>query len=84
MKPKYVINESKVKDSINQYRNINGYHYICWTADSDLFPEIIRKCKSIDRKYRIIKGEIYLQIFESENPRKLIFNVGSDDDHSHT
>lgn len=62
MKPSFKFNNNGVKDSIDQYRNINGVHYICWTWDNAIFDEEKRKAQELGLKCRIIKGELYREV----------------------
>jgi hypothetical protein len=55
------------KLSINQYRNINGNHYICWEYDSTKFGEEKRKAKKQGLKYRVIDGQFYIEVKEENN-----------------
>ena len=62
MKPRFYYNQKGVKDSLYQYRNINGIHYKCWTSDTTIFEEEKRKAKEKGLKYRIIKDELYIEV----------------------
>lgn len=44
-----------LKLSCNQYRNIKGKKYECYTCDTLIFDEIARECKILELSYRIIK-----------------------------
>jgi hypothetical protein len=62
MKPSFKYNSNGVKSSIDQYRNINGIHYQCWTWDNTIFEEEKRKAKELNLKCKIIKGELYREV----------------------
>ncbi len=61
MKPTFRYNSSGVKSSIDQYRNINGIHYICWTSDPEAIPDFKQYCKALSIKYRVAGGELYVE-----------------------
>jgi hypothetical protein len=52
-------NEHGVKYSADQYRTINGEHYICWMFYVD--AEIVEAYRAAGLKCRAIKGELYLR-----------------------
>jgi len=62
MKPTFKFNTYGVKSSCDQYRNIGGVHYANWTADTGIFEEEKGKAKKAGLKYKIIKGELYLEV----------------------
>lgn len=51
-----------LKQSINQYRNINGIKFICYTSDPSLFKTLKKECKEKNIKYRIIDFQFYIQV----------------------
>ena len=53
-----------LKQSYNQYRNIAGVYYICWTADSAVFDDSKEYARINNLKYRIIDGQFYLELKE--------------------
>jgi len=61
-KPSFKYNKNGLKDSCNQYRNINGIHYEQWTSDNTIFEEEKRKAKELGLKTRIIKRELYREV----------------------
>ncbi len=62
MKPVFKFNAYGVKSSCDQYRNIGGVHYANWTADTGRFEVEKKKAKEAGLKYRIIQGELYLEV----------------------
>ena len=62
MKPSFKYNSNGVKDSTDQYRNINGKHYVCWTSDVSIFEEEKTKAASEGLSCKIIKGELYREV----------------------
>lgn len=48
-----------VKDSINQYRNIGGVFFRCWTSDPSTFEAERTEAKRLGLKTRMINGELY-------------------------
>jgi hypothetical protein len=62
MKTAFTYNQYGVKDSISQYRNINGKHYECLTCDNTIFEQLKSEAKQLGVGYRIIKGEFYREV----------------------
>jgi len=62
MKPSFKYNGHGAKDTADQYRNINGIHYECWTCDNTIFEEEKRKAKELGLKCKTIKGELYREV----------------------
>jgi len=62
LKPTFNYNDCGVKDSCHCYRNINGIHYECWTADHNIFEDEKRKAKELGLKFRMIKGDLYREV----------------------
>ena len=62
MKSAFKYNNNGVKDSIDQYRNIKGIHYECWTSDNNIFEQEKAKAKELNLKCRVIKGELYMEV----------------------
>ena len=60
-KPTFKYNNNGVKSSCDQYRNIKGVHYICWTSDPSVFEEEKKWAKERGLKTKIIKGELYVE-----------------------
>ena len=58
----------ELKKSINQYRNLGGKLYICWTANLAIFDEEIAKAKKNNLSYRIIKDQLYIEKINIVNP----------------
>lgn len=58
-----------MKQSINQYRNINGKHYKCWCSDYSKFEELKKECKREGVSFRIIDRQFYKQVIDSENKK---------------
>ena len=58
----FEFNKYGVKDSCFQYRNINGVHYQCYASDPETFDGVIKEAKEKGLRYKIIKGELYLEI----------------------
>ena len=56
----------KLKHSIDQYRNIKGKRFICWTASEDLFKNEINRAKSNGLSYRVIDGQLYIEQKENK------------------
>lgn len=52
----------KLKQSINQYRNINGTRYECYTTNADEFDKCKAECKEERLKYRIIEDQFYKEV----------------------
>lgn len=50
-----------MKYSINQYRNIKGVRYECYTSDPSKFENCKKECKEKRLKYRIIDNQFYRQ-----------------------
>lgn len=48
-----------LKQSRNQYRNINGIHFEFWAADGYSFKEERKKAKALGLKTRTIDGQLY-------------------------
>jgi len=51
-----------LKLSINQYRNINGLKFKCWTSNPAEFEELKKECKEQGLKFRIIDNQFYKQV----------------------
>jgi len=60
-KPSFRYNGYGVKSSGDQYRNINGVHYVCYSADPDNIPGYIKEAQANGLKTKIIKGELYVE-----------------------
>lgn len=58
-KPRYKLNKHGIKDSCDQYRNINGIYFEHWTSNNAIFEEEKVKAKRLGLKCRVIKGELY-------------------------
>lgn len=54
-------NNYGVKSSCDQYRNIKGVHYKCWTSDVSTFEHEKKEAKKNGLKYKIINEEFYLE-----------------------
>ena len=65
MKEAFRYNSNGVKSSADQYRNINGTYYKCWTCNNSIFEEEKQKAKELGLKCRIIKGELYREVKQS-------------------
>jgi len=52
-------NKHGVKDSCNQYRNINGVFYECYATDPCNFEAAIKECNELGLKYKIIKTQLF-------------------------
>lgn len=50
-----------MKQSINQYRNINGIYFECFTSDPSKFEFCKKQCRERGLKYRIIDNQFYRQ-----------------------
>lgn len=51
-----------IKQSINQYRNINGKFYIFDTADLEVMPLVKRLCRKNGFSYRMIDGQLFTEV----------------------
>ncbi len=60
-KPTFRYNNNGVKSSSDQYRNIKGVHYVCYTSNPDMFEEVIKELKEKGLKTKIIKDELYVE-----------------------
>ena len=60
-KPTFRYNNNGVKSSSDQYRNIKGVHYICYTSNPSIFEEVKKESKEKGLKTKIIKGELYVE-----------------------
>lgn len=60
-KPTFRYNNYGVKSSSDQYRNIKGVHYVCYTSNPDAFEEVRKESKEKGLKVRIINGEMYVE-----------------------
>lgn len=61
IKPTFKYNDCGVKSSCDQYRNIKGVHYICWTSDPGMFDEEKEWAKKECLRTKMIKGELYVE-----------------------
>lgn len=52
----------KHKHHIEQYRNIKGKHYICYTSNPSYFNEVKIEAKSLWLSVRIINGQLYREV----------------------
>lgn len=50
---------TRLKESIDQYRNIKGIYFEMWTAAYHDFEQEIKEAKRLGLKYRIIDGQFY-------------------------
>lgn len=48
-----------LKQSDNQYRNISGKHFECYTSDLAEFTKAKKDCKQAGLSYRIVDGQFY-------------------------
>lgn len=55
-------NASGVKDSCDQYRNIGGVRFECWTADSAEFYRERKEAKALGLRTRMIDGQLYREV----------------------
>jgi hypothetical protein len=62
-------NQNGVKDSCDQYRTINGEHWIDWTWDFN--DEIIAKYRAAGVRVRVIKGEMYIRHADMEKAKQV-------------
>lgn len=51
----------KPKQSILQYRTINGIRYNCYTSNLNCFDEVKQLCKQKGIKFRVIEAQIYVE-----------------------
>lgn len=51
-----------LKQSYNQYRNIAGVRYECYTTDSAKFYRLKMECKLEGKKFRIINEQFYKEV----------------------
>ena len=51
-----------LKQSDNQYRNISGKHFECYTADPSQFARAKKECKAAGLSYRIIDQQFYREV----------------------
>jgi len=61
-KPNFTYNQYGVKDSSQQYRNIEGIFYKCVASDPQTFEQVKKEAKKKGLECRIIKGELYKEI----------------------
>lgn len=52
----------KLKQSINQYRNINRKHFICVTSNPAHFDEVKKEAKDNGQKFRMINAQLYVEV----------------------
>lgn len=52
----------RVKQSIDQYRNINGKFYIFDTANLEKMPFVKRECRKAGFSYRMIDGQLFTEV----------------------
>jgi hypothetical protein len=48
-----------MKQSNDQYRNINGIHYVCIEYNADWFVRLKKESRERGLKYKIINGQFY-------------------------
>jgi len=60
-KPSFKFNSNSVKSSSDQYRNIKGVHYICYTSNPLEFDKVRAEAKEKGLKTKIIKGEMFIE-----------------------
>jgi hypothetical protein len=65
MRQTFRYNKFGLKDSVDQYRNVGGKHYICWTSDVSIFNSEKEKAKQEGLSCRIIKGELYKEVLQN-------------------
>lgn len=58
--------KGQVKHHSEQYRNLNGKYFQCWTANQEVFEQEIAEFKTENRAYRIIEGQLYREIKKGE------------------
>lgn len=51
-----------LKQSDNQYRNISGKHFECYTSDPSQFDKSKKDCKAAGLSYRIIDSQFYREV----------------------
>lgn len=51
----------KPKQSILQYRTINGIRYNYYTSNPNCFDEVKQLCKKKGIKFRVIEAQIYVE-----------------------
>jgi len=55
-------NQFGLKDSSDQYRNIYGIRYECWTADQSEFEVEKSKARELGLRTRVIQGQLYREV----------------------